>query len=94
MLTVLLAIAWVADVAGLVLMLYRITQFAGQPGDAGKSLFIPTGVLLAMLIGSIVLHIRGRDGAALFVAGWPLALIIVLFLVVAIVATTTKGRWN
>ena len=94
MLTVLLSIAWVADVAGLMLMIYRINQFAGQAGNAGKSLYMPTGVLLAMLIGSIVLHLRGRDGAALFVAGWPLALIIVLFLVVAIVAMTTKGRWN
>jgi hypothetical protein len=72
----------------------RIAQFAGQPGNAGKSLYMPTGVLLAMLIGSIILHNRGRDWAALFVAGWPVALIVVLLLVVIFVSMTTKGRWN
>ena len=94
MMTTLLAIAWVADVAGLVLICYRIAQFAGQPGNAGKSLYAPGAVLLSMLIGSIILHNRGRDGAALFVAGWPVAGIALLILIVAVVAVTTKGRWN
>lgn len=92
----LLVIAWVVDGAALLYLLKTVLTAFGPGTRASLSLWRFIAAIIALLVGSLMLHLFGHTGLATLVAGGP-PLLVGGFYGLWILAMLTLGRnarWN